>query len=393
MSEKIFSSALSREKEGLKAIHALAAKTLQDLQGNSCDLAILFLSESYTEENAEELVRVFRELVMPGVLLACNASGVIGDREEVEMEPALSCMTMHLPGVKAVPFSLSSTDLDLLNTGEALVQHLDLYPTERPHFIVLADPVSCDVMKMLHLFNQGYPKSPLIGGLASANVVGQPSWIALGEEFLSEGAAGVALQGPVEFEICVAQGCRPIGESYAVTKADQNILYELAGKPALEVFRLVYQKLSQEDQALAQHSLFVGLAMDEFQTELHRGDFLVRNITGVDQTNGALSIGAMLEPGQTVQFQLRDARSSDEDLSQLLGKMTGREVSRPEGAILVSCVGRGKNLYGVENHDIQRIQGARGPIPLAGFFANGEFGPVNQKNYIHGYTSSLTVIR
>lgn len=384
---------MSREKEGLKAIHALAGKVLQDLNGKSCDLALLFLSENYPEDNAEELMRVFRALVNPGTFLAANSSGVIGDQEEVEMSPAVSVLAMHLPGVKIVPFSLSPTDLDLIQDGASFVNHLDIYPTDKPHFICLGDPSACDVMKLLDLFNKGYPKAPVIGGLGSANLAEQPGWMCLNEEFLREGAAGVALQGDIEFEICVAQGCRPIGESYAVTKAEQNILYELAGKPALEVFRIVYQKLSPEDQALAQSSLFVGLAIDEFQTDFKRGDFLVRNITGVDQTSGALSIGALLEPGQTVQFQLRDARSSDEDLSRLLGKMTPPASKRPEGAVLISCCGRGRGLYGVENHDIQRIQSLRGPLSVAGFFANGEFGPVHERNYIHGYTSSLTIIR
>lgn len=393
MNRKIFSSAISSEKEGLKAIHALASKILQDLGGKSCDLAVLFLSENYPEENPEELTRVFRALLSPGAFLACNSSGVIGDRVEVEMAPAISAMAMHLPGVKVVPFSLSPTDLDLLEDGESFVKHLDIYPTDNPHFICIGDAATCDVLKLLDLFNKGYPNAPVIGGLGSSNLAEQPGWLCLGDEFLREGAAGVALQGDIEFEICVAQGCRPIGESYAVTRAEQNILYELAGKPALEVFRIVYQKLSAEDQALAQSSLFVGLAIDEFRTDYQRGDFLVRNITGVDQNTGALSIGAVLEPGQTVQFQLRDARSSDEDLSRLLEKMSPPESERPEGAILISCCGRGKGLYGVENHDIGRIQGLRGPLPVAGLFANGEFGPVNQRNYIHGYTSSLTIIR
>ncbi|MBU3759861.1 MAG: hypothetical protein FGM27_08045 [Candidatus Omnitrophica bacterium] len=393
MNSKVFASAISHEKEGLKAIHALSSKVLEGLGGKSCDAALVFLSETYPEDSAEELMRVFRALVSPAVFLACNASGVIGDREEVEMAPAISALAMHLPGVKAVPFSLSSADLDLIADGEAFVKHLDIYPTDKPNFICLGDPSACDVSKLLDLFNQGYSKAPVIGGLGSAGLAEQPGWMCLNDEFLRDGAAGIAFQGDIEFEICVAQGCRPIGEAYAVTKADQNILYELAGKPALEIFRTVYQKLSPEDQQLAQSSLFMGLAIDEFQTDYKRGDFLVRNITGVDQASGALSIGALLEPGQTVQFQLRDARSSDEDLSRLVARMIPPAPQKPEGALLISCCGRGRGLYGVENHDIQRIQSLRGPIPVTGFFANGEFGPLHERNYIHGYTSSLTLIR
>ena len=184
---------MSREKEGLKAIHALAGKVLQDLNGKSCDLALLFLSENYPEDNAEELMRVFRALVNPGTFLAANSSGVIGDQEEVEMSPAVSVLAMHLPGVKIVPFSLSPTDLDLIQDGASFVNHLDIYPTDKPHFICLGDPAACDVMKLLDLFNKGYPKAPVIGGLGSANLAEQPGWMCLNEEFLREGAAGGVL--------------------------------------------------------------------------------------------------------------------------------------------------------------------------------------------------------
>jgi len=199
----------------------------------------------------------------------------------------------------------------------------------------------------------------------------------------------------IEFEVIVSQGCRPIGEPFAITKAEQNILYELRGKPAFHVLTAVLEKLSPEDQRLAQHSLFAGLAMDELRTDFKRGDFLIRNILGIDPTTGALAVGAMLETGQTVQFQLRDASASEEDLKSFLttGARKPEHEGRSTGGVLVSCCGRGKGLFGVADHDVRMIQSLRGPVPLTGFFANGEFGPVDRKNYIHGYTSSLTLIR
>jgi small ligand-binding sensory domain FIST len=103
-------------------------------------------------------------------------------------------------------------------------------------------------------------------------------------------------------------------------------------------------------------------------------------------------LGANLRRGQTLQFQLRDAQTSDTDFQNLLGVMP-EGGSSPRGALLVSCCGRGQGLYGEPDHDASLVQSMRGPLPLAGFFANGEFGPVDGRNYIHGYTSSLVVIR
>lgn len=390
---KIFSSGLSQDKDGRKALEGLAAKVREDLGGKSCDLALLFLSEGHSGLEPREAVRAFRGQVSAGHLIGCNANGVIGDRDEVEMEPAISVLAMHLPNVRMAPFSLSPEEIGRIATGADLVQELDLYPTDDPGFIILADPMSCDVTRLLDLFNQGYAKRPVVGGLASGGVVGAPNWLALDDEIYASGAVGMAVAGDIEFETVVSQGCRPIGEPFAITKAEQNVLFELAGKAALEAFRQVYEKLPAGDQQLAQHSLFVGLARDEFRADMRRGDFLIRNILGADRRSGALVIGEMLQVGQTLQFQLRDAATSKEDLEILLRRIVAPRRPASEGGILVSCCGRGKGLFGEPHHDVTLIQKLRGPFPLTGFFANGEFGPIDQKNYVHGYTSSLTLIR
>jgi small ligand-binding sensory domain FIST len=251
--------------------------------------------------------------------------------------------------------------------------------------------MSCDVEKWIRLFNEGFPGAPFIGGLASGLAIGRPSWMLLGKEAFTDGAAAIALSGDVDFEVAVAQGCRPIGTPLIVTKAEGHILYELGGKPPLEILRDVIKSLSAQDQDIARQSLFVGVVMNEYQDHFKRGDFLVRNLMGYDAETGALMIGTPLHAGQTLQFQLRDAKTSDEDLKALLGHMRGAPGT--SGALLVSCCGRGRGLYGEADHDSKIIQSMRGPLPLAGFFANGEIGPVGSRNYIHGYTSSLAFIR
>ena len=394
MTQKIFSSALCRKKDGAEAVQAITSKVALDLKGHSCDLALFFVSLGY-DQDLRHLSQLFRERVSPKFLIGCNASGVIGDTNEIEMGPAASVLAMHLPNAEVSSFSISESQLNTFQSGSDLVEYLDLYPTERPKFILLGDPMSLNVNKLLDLFNQGYQDAPVIGGLASGMVSGSANRLVLNDEIYSNGAVGLALTRDIEFEVIVSQGCRPIGEPFAITKAEQNILYELRGKPAFHVLTAVLEKLSPEDQRLAQHSLFAGLVMDELRTDFKRGDFLIRNILGIDPTTGALAVGAMLETGQTVQFQLRDASASEEDLKSFLttGGRKPEHEGRSAGGVLVSCCGRGKGLFGVADHDVRMIQSLRGPVPLTGFFANGEFGPVDRKNYIHGYTSSLTLIR
>lgn len=388
---KRFASALSTNRDWKAALGEVAAQARAGLGGAPCDAAALFVSAFHSEAAPEALSAELIDLLAPKQLLGCSCSGVIGGELESELEPALSVLAMSLPGVRITPFDLAPLEAARLESGAALVEHLDLYPTEKPNFIMLADPMSCDIDGLLKLFNDGYPGCPVIGGLASGVTVGRPNWMILGAEAYESGTVGLALSGDVRIETTVAQGCRPVGHPYTVTKADENVLFELAGKPALDALRDVVTGLSPEDRELARTSLFVGLAMSERRDVFRRGDFLIRNLMGFDPGTGALVVGSPLRAGQTVQFQLRDAATSAEDLKSLLGEKSPGAPDR--GALLFSCCGRGRGLYGTPHHDTRLIQELRGPLPMAGFFANGEIGPVGGHNFIHGYTSSLAVIR
>ena len=387
---KAFASVLSTNRDWRAAVQDAAQRVSAEL-GGSCDLAMIFVTELYPGLDASLIPALVEEFLPCRALIGCNSSGVIGGQREVEMEPAVTLMGMRLPGVRVTPFYLSGAELAQLSEGEDLLRRLDVYPTENPKFLAFADPMSCDVEKWIKLFNAGYPGAPIVGGLASGLAIGRPSWLLIGREAYTEGAVGVALSGDVDFEVVVAQGCRPIGQPLIVTKAEGHIVYQLAGRSPLEILREVIQSLTPSDQELARLSLFVGVAMNEYRDSFGQGDFLVRNLMGYDAETGSLMIGANLHPGQTVQFQLRDAKTSDADLKALLGRM--RVGTGSCGALLVSCCGRGRGLYGEADHDSQLIQSLKGPLPLAGFFANGEIGPVGPFNYVHGYTSSLAVIR
>lgn len=388
---KRFASAISTAPDWRVALGEVAAEARRGLSGAPCDAAALFVSAFHAEAAPDALAAELIDLLGPKHVIGCSCSGVIANDRESELEPAVSLLAMSLPEARILPFSLSARDTINLGAGAELVARLDLYPTDRPKFLLLADPMSCDIDNILRLVNEGYPGCPAVGGLASGVSIGRPNWMILGAQVYDSGAVGLALTGDVELETTVAQGCRPIGHPYLVTKADTNVLFELAGKTALDALKDVVSGLSEADKQLARHSLFAGVAMNEYRSTFQRGDFLVRNILGFDPGTGALVIGSPLHAGQTLQFQLRDARTSEEDLRALLGD--ARPGTPERGALLFSCCGRGRGLYGSPDHDSRLIQSLRGPLPMAGFFANGEIGPVGGKNFVHGYTSSLAVLR
>jgi small ligand-binding sensory domain FIST len=177
-----------------------------------------------------------------------------------------------------------------------------------------------------------------------------------------------------------------------ITRCRDNVLFELDGDSPLQVLQELIPTLSEADRELLSRALSLGVAVDELALEQQHGDFLIRNIIGVDPEAGALVIGERLRDGQTVQFHVRDAGTSAADLDELLGRLA--KATRPApacGALLFSCLGRGEHLYGRADHDTDLFRERVGDLPLGGFFCNGEIGPVAGATRVHGFTSSFGI--
>jgi small ligand-binding sensory domain FIST len=376
------------------------------------DLGLVFISSAYASEYSR-LMPLLRERLSVPALIGCSGSGIIGmnsqgETQEVEGEPALSLSLAHLPNVKVQVFHIPVDGLpDLDSPPNAWVDLIGVAPQEQPHFILLADPFS-GVNDLLQGLDFAYPGSIKVGGLTSASAMGVQSALFGNYKLYREGTVGVALSGNIILETIVAQGCRPIGETYQVTACERNILLELAEQDSiektngeiqsrrpLEVLRDLIQDLSEADRQLAQHSLFVGVARDEFKQKLGHGDFLIRNLLGVDPRVGAIAIGDRVRPGQRIQFHLRDARTSEEDLELLLQRYQteGDRTTEVVGALMFSCLGRGEGLYGKPDFDSQLFHRYMNNIHLCGFFCNGEIGPVSGSTFLHGYTSVFGICR
>jgi small ligand-binding sensory domain FIST len=265
---------------------------------------------------------------------------------------------------------------------------------ERPNFLLLPEPFSFEPDRLLAGLDETYRGGKKIGGLASGGTSAGANALFLGGSVYRAGAVGLALSGNIEVDTVVAQGCRPIGQPMFVTRSSDNILIELDGRTPMDVLRDLYASLDSQDQTRFRQSLFLGIVMEARRDTYGQGDFLVRNIVGVDEDAGVLAVAARLEPGQVVQFHLRDKRTSSEDIEQLLsGYARSSTHARPEGSLLFSCLGRGENLYGRADHDSDAFRRHLGEVPLGGFFCNGEIGEVGGRTFLHGYTSAFGLFR
>jgi small ligand-binding sensory domain FIST len=258
-------------------------------------------------------------------------------------------------------------------------------------FLLLADPFSTPMQEVLSLINERYPHGKVGGGLAGGGQDSGENRLLLNDQSFDGGVVGVQLTGPITVRTVTSQGCRPIGERFVVTRAEQNLIYELGGVSALKRLQNVFESMEGDQRSDAHRALHLGIVIDEHGSHFERGDFLVRNLIGADQQAGAVAIGDVIQEGQTVQFHLRDAKSASDDLHVLLAADRAKHRSPPLGALLFSCCGRGEGLFGQPHHDIGIVQERLGPIPTAGFFAQGEIGSVGGRNFLHGYTASVVI--
>ena len=364
-----------------------AALSARDgLAGDPCDLAIVFVSGTHLVA-PEAVLEAVHEGLEPAALAGCAAGGVIGSRREVEEGTAVAVWAATLDGGSASAFHAVVEELEE-GTG-ALAGMPELEGADGA--ILLADPATFPTDAVLRFLSESAPTVPVVGGLASARVAGGATALFLGEEVVDEGAVGVRLDG-VELLPCVSQGASPIGPELTITAADGNIITELAGMPALEKLRETIEALPPDDLELVQGGLLMGIVVDVNKPDYVQGDFLVRGLMGADPETGQVAVAADVRPGQVVRLHARDAESADRDLREALSvRMRALGGRPPAGALLFSCNGRGRGLFGCADHDAETVAEELAGAPAAGFFAAGEIGPVGGETFLHGFTATIAV--
>jgi small ligand-binding sensory domain FIST len=394
--EPRFSSALSIDPEAKKAEEQVVARVLEGLGQRRADLCAVFVSHHYGGA-IEEMGGRLRRATGASVVVGCTGESIIGGDREIEQEPALSVWCAALPGTVLRPFEVVAR----MGADEEIV--FDTLPDVRERrtssILILGDPYSFPMDEYLKRIDSAFPSVPVVGGMASGGMGPGQNLLITDRGLLAQGAIGVVLEGGIEVRSVVSQGCRPIGKPYVVTHCEEHLIHKLGGQQALDVLMETLKGLDPADQRLFQRQPFVGLAIDAHKSTFERGDFLVRNVLGIAREEKAIAISDSPRRGQTVQFLLRDAASATEDLTQLMKSQGGGALGSARdrasaGALLFSCNGRGTRMFPNADHDIGCVRvGLARDVPVAGFFAQGEIGPVGGRNFLHGYTASIAVFR
>jgi small ligand-binding sensory domain FIST len=355
------------------------------LADESPSFAVLFASAHFFS-SAEALLAAVTEETGPLPLIGCVSEGVAGGAREVESGPAVSLWLAAGLG-PAETFAM-----EFVRTSQGGVfGGLRFGAGPAGMHLMICDPFTFPAGDLLAHLNEHVPGAMVMGGMASGGLRQQQSRLFLDGQVLSHGAVGVQLPA-AEVHPLVAQGCRPVGDPFTITRADGNLIFELGGRPPLIRLRELAAGLPDRERKLLAQGAHVGIVINEYQAEPGQGDFLIRGIIGADPESGALAVGEEVAVGQTVQFHVRDARSADEDLRRRLEReSTALGDRRAAGALLFTCNGRGSRMFGAPDHDAGLIAEVLGDIPVAGFFCGGELGPVGGQNFLHTFTASIAV--
>ncbi len=376
-----FAAGLSEHPDAAEATGEVVGRVLEGLDGRrEPDLAVLFVTPPHVAA-LEEITRTVRTSLAPGALLGCAAVSVVGGPREVEAGPAVSLWAGFTGPVEPFHLGVAATP-----DGPAFTGWPTPLPDDTQALLLLADPFSFPADALLERVAEERPDLPVVGGLASAARAPGGNRLVIDDRVVNAGAVGAFLGPGVRVSTVVSQGCRPVGAPYVVTRAERNVVYELAGRPALERLQEVAATLSEEERRLMSELVQLGRVVDERKAEFGRGDFLVRTVVGADPDAGALAVGDLVDVGSTTQFQVRDAQSADEDLREMVG---GRAA---DAALLFTCNGRGSHLFDVPDHDAGVVFESLAGAPLAGMFCAGEIGPIGGRNFLHGFTASVVLI-
>lgn len=378
------------------------------------DVAMLFISSHHVAQ-AAEASRIVHSMLRPRCLVGVSAEAVLGGRTELENAAGVSLLAARLPGVGVHPFTIDPAWSPVESPqGEARLGALvGAAPDLRATFL-FCDPFNMPLLALLPALNRARhagAAGTILGGIASAASKPGGNRLFVNDRILTSGVVGVSLSGPVRIDTVVSQGCRAFGPNLVITRARENMILELGGRPALAVVQEIVATLPESDQALLRKGLFVGRVINEYKPRFFRDDYLIRNVMGADEGTAAIAVNEFMRVGQTVRLHLRDARTAQSDLDLLLDAQSLHE--RPAGAVLITCNARGTRLFDHPHHDALTItrafarpapgeESARGgaaigpgddDLPLAGFFAGGEIGPVGGESFIHGHSVCLALFR
>jgi small ligand-binding sensory domain FIST len=304
-------------------------------------------------------------------------SGICCSAREIYDEPAAAIMLAAFPvdSYRLIPAGISEM-------SDALAEQQEWIASNNVHFgIVHGDPRNNHIAQIIESLSSYLDPGFLVGGLSSAE--NEMNLLQVAGGIQQNGLSGVLLSADVPVISSLTQGCTPLEHKHVITRCQGNLLAELDGRPALDVFKQDVGEVLAKDLSRVAGYIFAALPIPGSDT----GDYLVRNLIGIDPQEKIVAIGDNLEEDAQLMFCRRDGAAAREDMERMLDDLGKRSKGIIRGGIYFSCLGRGRNQFGEDSGELKIIHERLGDFPLVGFFANGEIS----HSRLYGYTGVLAL--
>lgn len=357
------------------------------------DAAVVFGTAGHFRD-PRELCAALKRVTGTDQIVGSSGAGVLTGEGEIEGSDGLAVLAFSSDRIRARPFLVRSLRDRDTEAGAEIVQAAGMDSADQGLLLLLPDAYNGQPQRMLESIERQAGFVPVIGAGSSEDGRHGATYQLCGDEVANNAVAGLRLSGDFECSIEITQGCQPVTEPMVVTKAQNNLIFEIDNRPAFEVFARVIKGPLLDDLRRALTYVFVGLPSSPDQRGLAPGQYLVRNIVGLDPSKGILAVSEQVREGAPLIFTLRDPQRAREDLSQMLDRQSGKLAGGPaQFGIYFNCCARGTSLYGIPGIDTAYIKNALGRFPLIGFFGGFEIAPLGLANHLLAYTGVLALVR
>lgn len=380
------------EKATLPAAVAAARQAMDRAGILQADFVLVFATIPHAALYSRMLERI-AETTRTRHVVGCSAMGIVTSEGEVEDEPAIAVLVVASDTVIITPFLVRSLRQQGALAARRMARLLAASRSSQDFLMVFPDTLTLQAGPFLEGLCRSWPGVPTVGGGASENGSQMHTYQWCGTEVVSDAVSGALFSGALNRAIGHTVACQPIGEPLLVTRAEGNVIFELGGRPAYDVFTHLIHEWALPDLRTAASLFFIGFPCHASHTQLNPGEYYVRNIHGIDPHEGSLLVGTPVREGQVVSFTVRDPTRAREDLDSMVADLAKVCAGRPPGfAIYFNCCGRGTSLYGHPNVDIEIIRRHFDDVPIIGFFTYAEIGPASEGSCLHNYTGVLTLV-
>jgi small ligand-binding sensory domain FIST len=382
----------SQRRSTAEAAVEAASRAMSQAGLSHADMAVVFFTSDHGARRGDLAPPVCRT-VGTDCVFGASAAGVLTGEGEIEGESGVAVLAWSAPGIIGRPFLFEPLKGNEENLGATFGDFLAKTRDEKSLTILLPDTYNGNPQPLLAAMAAKGGFHPVVGAGSSENGAAGATFQLCGDQVATNSIAGAYLSGSFNVEIDITQGCQPITEPMVITNATRNLIYEIDGRPALEVFARLLKGPLAEDLRRALMVLFVGLPADRRENSVAAGKYLVRHIIGLDPEKGIVGVAENVSEGEAILFAVRDGQRARDDLQQMLQRQVERLGGRKPGfGLYFNCCARGSALYGIAGIDAAYIRRALGDFPLIGMFGGYELAPLGPANYLFAYTGVLALI-